>query len=40
MEAIKDQWYVCYQDEGQDMTWKNAKDENGAREMYERYEGK
>ena len=30
-----DKWYVCYQNEGQNMTWTNHKDEEEARAMYE-----
>ena len=32
--------YVCYQDEGQDMTWKRFEDEDKARESYDSYEEK
>ena len=27
-------WYVCFQDEGQDVTWKKFKDEKEARAKY------
>ena len=30
-------WRVCYIDEGQEMTWKNLEDEEGARASYGRY---
>jgi len=36
----KKEWNVCYQDEGQDMTWENFKDKSGAKESYKKYEGK
>ena len=37
-----DQWYVCYQDAEQNMTWSNFnfEDENKARESYKSHKGK
>ena len=33
-------WYVCYEDEGNGMTWKNFYYEKEARERYETYKGR
>jgi len=35
-----EKWYVCYQDQDHDMTWKNYKDEKEAKEIYDSYKGK